>query len=94
MIEVRWSRRARRDLDAIRTYWIDERPDYWEAVLFGAAKALSFFVEIPGDGSPHTGGRRKWRIGRTPYFLLYRLDSTALVVTQVVHARQNWRRRR
>lgn len=88
-----WARRARSDLESIERYWLDERPDYVAKVMAATRHAIALLLETPGAGSPvGSPDLRRWRLGKTPYLMLYRVSRTELRVLRIHHERQNWRR--
>lgn len=92
MRRVSWAQQARRDVAEIRDHWINERPDYVAEVLAGSHAGLRLLIENPGLGSPvGVKDYRRWRVGRTPYLIIYRFDRRELRVLRVRHDRQNWR---
>lgn len=92
MRRLSWSHSARRDLEAIESRWISERPDFVAELFAAARESIDFLGETPGAGSPVGSTKlRKWRIGRTPYLMLYRFTRDAVLVLRVYHDHQNWR---
>ena len=93
MRRVVWARKAQSDLESIERYWLSERPGYVANVMAAARHAIAFLLETPGAGSP-VGSRdlRRWRLGKSPYLMLYRASRTELRVVRIQHERQNWLR--
>jgi toxin ParE1/3/4 len=87
-----FAEQARRDLRDIESYW-KERADLVEAFYAAVRDATHFLMETPAAGAPvDPTGLRKWRVGRTPFLLLYRATQSELRIFRVVHRSQNWRR--
>lgn len=92
MRRVVFAQLARRDLERIETHWINDRPDYIADFLIAAQTAFALIKENPGIGSPTGSAQlRRWRIGKTPYLMLYRFNRTELRIMRVHHESQNWR---
>lgn len=92
MRELAWSLQARRDLEGIRDFLVEGRPDLWLELLIEAKASTDFLLETPGAGSPiEISGLRKWRIGKTPYLIFYRFSKREVRIIRIHHASQDWR---
>ncbi len=87
-----WTESARTDLATIRRYLIHQQPEYLASTFRSVIAAARFLRETPGAGSPIDGRRRKWRIGMTPYLMIYRFTNSDVFILRVQHERQNWKR--
>ncbi len=59
-----------------------------EARIHASAKLL---LVLPGAGRPgRVSGTREWVILRTPYILVYRLDSETVRVLRLYHGARRW----
>ena len=93
MRSLQFSARAERDLRALETYWMPRDPELVRAFYAESKTALRFLLETPGAGSPiDTLQLRKWKVGRTPFLLLYTFDTNTLSVVRIRHEREDWRR--
>lgn len=93
MIAVKWSFRAQRDLAGIDDYYHPLDPDHAARAGNMAIAAARFLTHHPEavEAIPETG-LRKWRVGRTPYILLYRVQGQTLRIVRLVHAARDWQR--
>lgn len=82
---------AERDLDAAEAYWLKRDPALYRSLTVALEEAVAFLRQTPGAGSPTGNQRRKWRIGRTPYLLLYDVNDDALRLLRIRHQSENWR---
>lgn len=84
--------RAKQDIADIEGYW-RERDDLIVGFYRAVREAADFLIATPGGGAPLEGSnRRKWKLGRTPFLIIYRATQTELRILRVVHQHQNWRR--
>ena len=90
MIKIRWSREAQGDFATIDDYYHKLNPGYAARVAAQAAKAARFIAENPDAGRRISARTRKWRVGRTPYLLFYRIDGQVLRVVRIIHAARDW----
>jgi len=88
---VHWSRLSRQDLNSAVDRQVDANFDMADALLEEAAKATVFLATSPRGGTPvGAQGRRKWRLGRLPYALIYHVDSKRVLTLRVSHLRSDW----
>ena len=84
---------ALRDLERIERYWVPRDPPLYRDLTEALERALDFLLDTPFAGSMvEKSNVRKWRIGRTPFLLFYRIKPDLLFVTRIRHQHQNWRR--
>lgn len=89
-----WSARALRDMNSIEDYWRPRDPELVRDLAVYTDQALDFLLVTPGAGTPcEPPGLRRWRIGPTPFLLLYRIERNRLRIVRVRHQRTDWRRR-
>ena len=82
---------AKQDIADIESYW-REREDLIVGFYNAVREATDFLLETPGGGPPIDGShRRNWRLGRTPFLIIYRVARTELRILRVVHQSRNWR---
>ena len=92
-MKIQISDRALRELQSIEEYWLSRGPSLYEELTAALNEALLFLTETPYAGSPiERSTARKWRIGRTPFLLFYRVHSNILFVARIRHERESWRR--
>jgi plasmid stabilization system protein ParE len=86
-----YAHRAKEDIADIEGYWRD-RDDLIVGFYRALRDATDFLLDTPGGGTPVEGSnRRKWKVGRTPFLIIYRATHAELRVLRVVHQSQNWR---
>ena len=91
MTPVQWSRLSREDLNNAVDRQVDANFDIADALLKEAAKATVFLATSPRAGTPlGAHGRRKWRLGKLPYTLIYHVDAKRVLILRVAHLRSDW----
>lgn len=91
MIDVVWSRLAGVDRDQAFAAAFALGDDEAEALLTALEQAEFFLSRTPFAGPPiFDDARRKWRLGRLPYALVYRVESDRLAIIRMIHLRTNW----
>ena len=94
MRQLSWGQRAKRDLEKIQDFWLPEDPDFVGTLLTSILRSGRFLIETPGAGSPvDKSGLRKWRLGRTPYLIFYRVSKHEVRIVRVRHEHENWQPR-
>jgi plasmid stabilization system protein ParE len=90
-VRIIWSGPAKADLAAIHEYYRDSAPDHAFTVAALAVRAGRLLAERPKLGHAVADtDHREWRIGKTHYFLIYRVEGQRLHISRVVHASQDW----
>jgi toxin ParE1/3/4 len=90
-MELRWARRARKDLFDIADHYEEIDPNLSDRILDKVETTPLFLIEHPFAGSPVPDTPlRTWPIRGTPYLLLYRVSRAAVEVVRVVHHSTNW----
>lgn len=91
LMELRWSRRAREDIDAIIGFYGDIEPDLPPRLVDAILYAPLALIEFPFLG-PETeiAGIRKWRVENAPFLLFYVVSSDAVSIVRVRHVREGW----
>ena len=88
MSTVRWSARARRDIEDIREFF-DENlfPDVADEIV-GSVR----FISARPKAAPTIAStfERKWRVKRYPFLVFYRLQGDEIWITRIRHARADW----
>ena len=81
--------RAKREIEKAAEWWAENRLAAPGAVRKDVEDALKILVEQPGIGTKVETGRtpqvRRFLLGRTSYFLYYRVRRTELEVLSVWH---------
>lgn len=91
MTPVHWSRLSREDLDIAVNCQVDADFETADGLLEEAAKATILLATSPRAGTPvGAQGRRKWRLGKLPYALLYHVDAKRVLILRVAHLRSDW----
>ncbi|NIJ38112.1 plasmid stabilization system protein ParE [Sphingopyxis panaciterrae] len=90
MTPVRWTQLSREDLNAFVNRQIETDFEIAEALLEEAARATIFLATSPRAGTPFAPGRRKWRLGKLPFALLYNVDAKRVLILRTVHLQSDW----
>lgn len=91
MTPVRWSRLSREDLNDAVDHLVDADFETADGLLEEAAKATSFLATSPRSGAPLAAqSRRKWRLGKLPYVLIYHVDTKRVLILRVAHLSSDW----
>ena len=91
MTPVQWSRLSREDLNNAVDRQVDANFDIAVALLEEASKATIFLATSPRAGTPvGAQGRRKWRLGKLPYALIYHVNAKRVLILRVAHLRSDW----
>ena len=90
-MQIRWHRRARQDLQAVREYIAAVNPGAARQVAQRILQAVGLLAEQPGLGRP---GRvletRELVIAGTPYIAAYRVVDGTVVILRVLHGARQW----
>lgn len=86
-----WRRRAQRDLHELVAYIAEDSIQGAELVAARILKAAKLLTEFPRGGrAGRVVGTRERVVRRTPYILVYKVDSKQVRVLRVYHAAQKW----
>lgn len=88
---IEWTELAIEDRDRAfeDTFWLGL--DRAEQLLDAIEQASHFLSRTPLAGTPvFLGNQRKWRLGRLPYAIFYRIESNRLFVLRLIHLRSDW----
>ena len=86
-----WGRRARRDLNELISYIAEESVQGAELVanrIDKAANLLTLMSHVGRKG--RVNGTRELVVLRTPYILVYRIQSGLPEIVRVYHASRRW----
>ena len=88
---IEWTEIAIEDRDRAYedTMWLGL--DRAEQLLDAVEQADNFLSQTPFAGTPvFYNNQRKWRLGRLPYALIYRVEGNRLFVLRLLHLRSDW----
>ena len=90
-MRITWHRRARQDLQPIRTHIAEDNPQAAQSVAQRIRQAVDRLADQPGMGrtgrAPDT---RELVITGTPYIAAYRVVADAIVILRVLHGSRRW----
>ena len=90
-MRVTWSLRAQGDFNIIYRQALDDDARYALNLVSALEKAIARLSEYPQIGTPvGSADHRKWRLGRTPFLMIYRTSQQGLHILRVLHERQEW----
>lgn len=90
-MRVTWSLRAQDDFNIIYRHALNDDARYALNLVSALEKAIARLSEYPQVGTPvGSADHRKWRLGRTPFLMIYRTSQQGLHILRVLHERQDW----
>lgn len=90
-MRVTGSLRAQDDFNIIYRQALDDDARYALNLVSVLEKAIARLPELPQIGAPvGSADHRKWRLGRTPFLIIYRAGDQGLHILRVLHERQDW----
>ncbi|MEE4302901.1 MAG: type II toxin-antitoxin system RelE/ParE family toxin [Wenzhouxiangella sp.] len=90
-MKLKWTRRALEQLAEAQDYIAQQNPAAAGQVGERIAEATRKLMTQPRMGQRgRVAGTREWVIGRTPYFLVYKLEDDELIILRVIHGKQHW----
>jgi toxin ParE1/3/4 len=93
-MKIVWSRRAIRNLEALRDYIEQSSEQNAAAVAKRILHAVDLLENHPAIGRPgRVMGTRELVIPDTPYIVVYRVKRDRLELIAVLHGHQRWPRR-
>lgn len=91
MPELRWSSRARRELNAALAYIAKDDADRAAVVLARIEQATGHLRKHPALGRPgRIPGTRELVIGRTPFVAIYVVERGVVRIVILHHAAREW----
>jgi|SRR5947209_7919598 len=72
-VRVRYSRRARRQLDNIHSYIRERNPEAASRVIARIRRSVSLLLDFPNLGHGLVAGTRELMVAGLPYVVVYRL---------------------
>lgn len=86
-----WGRHARRDLNELISHISEESLQAAELVANRIDKAATLLALLPYAGREgRVKGTRELVVMRTPYILVYRIQSAVPEIVRVYHAARRW----
>jgi addiction module RelE/StbE family toxin len=86
-----WSRRAKRNLHDLIAYIAEDSVQGAELVSARMLKAAELLAEMPRIGRIGRVPRTRERVvGRTPYILVYQVDSERIRILRIYHGARKW----
>lgn len=86
-----WGGRARRDLHELIAYIAEDSIQAAELMASRIFKSAEMLMQVPGAGrSGRVGGTRELVVLRTPYLLVYRVESSTVHILRVYHGARRW----
>lgn len=90
-MRVTWSLRAQDDFNIIYRQALEDDARYALNLVSALEKAMARLSEFQQIGTPvGSADHRKWRLGRTPFLMIYRTSQQGLHILRVHHERQDW----
>ena len=90
-LQIRWSRRAQRQLDEALNYIAQENPVAAREVAARIYQATQLLKDNPAMGRPgRVAGTREWVVKDTAFLLGYLLENNELSILAVLHSKQHW----
>lgn len=93
-LPVEWTLDARQDFARIDEFYADKSPEFAERVGDVAIETGRVLEQHPlaGEGIDF-GEARKFKVGRTPFILIYRVLPDRVQILRVWHVREDWKPR-
>jgi len=89
-VSLRYSPRARRDIDGIHDWIAKDRPRAATAVVAAIRKTAALLADYPRVGrETDIPGVRMLPVGRYPYLVYYKIADGDVVVVHVRHGARN-----
>ena len=86
-----WSRRAIRDLEAVRAYVAQDNPTAAQKLGLRLEQATTLLLTQPGLGRPgRVHGTRELIVSGTPYLIPYRVRGQRIEILRVFHTARRW----
>jgi toxin ParE1/3/4 len=86
-----WSPRARRDLRELITYIAEDSPQNADLVNERISKSVELLGDMPYAGRlGRIAGTHERVVSRTPFILVYRVDSEQVHILRVLRGARKW----
>ena len=90
-MQIRLTRSATRDLDAIEAYIAEDNPNAAVQTVLRVVEAIEGLAEFPNMGRPgRVPGTREIVVSGTPFIAVYKVEANTLWVARVLHGAQRW----
>ena len=90
-MQIRLTRSATRDLDAIEAYIAEDNPSAAVRTVLRVLEAIEGLAEFPNVGRPgRVPGTRELVVSGTPFIAVYKVEANILWVARVLHGAQRW----
>jgi len=90
-VKLVWTKAALSDLDELAAYIAEDSEQNAELVEARIQQSARLLTLLPGAGRPgRVKGTRELVVLRTPYLLVYRLQSNNIRVLRVYHGARRW----
>jgi toxin ParE1/3/4 len=88
---VRWSPEAAADFESIIAYILEQNPSTADRIAHTIYSAVSPLDMLPNRGRPgRVEGTRELVLVPLPYVVVYRVQSDAVEISQLLHGSQRW----
>lgn len=92
MRSTSWTSVALADLTFVIDYFDDKAPEYAERLGDQAVESGRFLADHPFAGASIAGSDyRKWRIGKSPFLLIYKVLPDSVQILRLRPDRSDWR---
>lgn len=90
-MKIAFSPEAKRDLDDIFDYILDDNPQMAKIVLERIRERVLSLLEMPHQGRPgRVVGTRELIVPRTPFVVPYQLVGSTIEILRVYHGARQW----
>ena len=90
-MKVLFSPEARRDLEEIFEFILQERPEMASVVLARISERILSLSEMPHQGRPgRVAGTRELVVPRTPFVVPYQVTGNTVEILRVYHGAREW----
>ena len=85
-MQIKWLRRAERDLDAVEAHIAQDNPQAAIRVVLRIINVVSLLSEQPGIGRPgRIDGTKELVVSDTSYIVPYRVKGNIIQILRVLH---------
>lgn len=90
-MKVRFTRQARRDIDAVYDFIARDNPDAAQRTLDRIKHMVATLPDHPRMGRPgRNEGTREFVVPGLPYIVAYRNTPTSVDIVSIIHAARRW----
>jgi len=92
-LKVVWTAPAGGDLHRITAFYRRIDPELSARMRRRIEAGVKRLTELPNLGSPAPNDKRaKWRIPRSEFLIFFKVWGDTILIEEVLHGRENWRR--